>query len=76
MGVAYQHIRKRRPTVTVRAEWYGLWPKRGRSLRFWSEVGRRVKARRIPHRNFARIKEVCVGVERDFARASKKSSTR
>lgn len=55
---------KRRAPVRVRAEWLRLWP--GQGLRFWGLVGRRVKEKRIRHKDWVRVREVCEQVHRDL----------
>lgn len=72
---AYQHFPKRRPRVTVRAEWYPLWPKRGRNYRFWMEVGRRVKARRVRHKDYTRVRAICIEVEAELHKRKAKSAS-
>lgn len=65
---AYQHIRKARPRVTARVEWMRAWPRRGRNVRFWSEVARRVKARRVRHKDLDRVRAICEEVDEEIRR--------
>jgi hypothetical protein len=54
--------------VRVRAEWLGRRP--GHDLRFWGIVARRVRARRVRARDWARVREIAEQVERDLAATS------
>ena len=59
---------KKRASVTVRTDWFGLWPRRGRHLRFWGAVGRRVKERGVRHNEHGTIRLICREVENEFRR--------
>lgn len=59
-------FRRKPKHVRVRAEWYGLWPARGRSYRFWAMVGRRVAARRVAHGDHFGVQQICAEVEAEL----------
>jgi hypothetical protein len=57
---------KRKRTVTVRKEWFGLFPKRGRHVMFWLEVAHRVVDRHVRSTNYNVIKQICMEVDYEF----------
>ena len=47
--------------VKVRTEWYALHPRR--DMRFWLAVALRVKTRSVRHKDFSKIKQICMEVD-------------
>lgn len=47
--------------VKVRTEWYVLHPRR--DMRFWLAVALRVKTRSVRHKDFSKIKQICMEVD-------------
>jgi hypothetical protein len=62
---------KKRKAVTVDTRWRRAWPE-VRPMRWWIEVGRRVKARRLAHRDLERVRQVCAEVEREWKSKTRK----
>lgn len=52
--------------VTVRTEWMRLWPRRGRQMSFWLAVARKVRERRVKHRDLQAIKLICEETDCEF----------
>lgn len=55
-----------RPKVTVRMAWMYAHPKRMWQMRFWKRVGQQVKAKGVPHRNMAAIRQIIKEIENDY----------
>lgn len=61
---------KKRKAVTVDTRWRRCWHEI-RPLRWWVEVGRRVRAKRVAHADLKRVKQVCREVEEKWRKETK-----
>jgi len=46
--------------------WMYAHPKRMWQMRFWKRVGQQVKAKGVPHRNMAAIRQIIKEIENDY----------
>lgn len=64
---------RRRRAVTVDTRWRRAWPE-VRPMRWWIEVGRRVRDRRLAHGDLEGVRVVCAEVESEWQ--AKRKETR
>ena len=55
-----------KPKTVVRTEWMRTWPKRSWNLRFWAEVGKRVKRGGVRHADLETIRNIAKEVEYEW----------
>lgn len=49
--------------ITVRSEWFSLYPRRGGDMGFWISVGKRVRKQGVRHSDRTQIATICAQVD-------------